>query len=39
MNRWDNPHFDTWLERLPDTAAIEVRSDPAIHEVLHEHKP
>jgi hypothetical protein len=38
MNRWDNPHFDTWLERLPDTAAIEPLA-PAIHEVLDEHKP
>ena len=26
MDRWDNPHFDTWLERLPDDAATEVRS-------------
>jgi hypothetical protein len=26
VDRWDNPHFETWLERLPDDAAIEVRS-------------
>jgi hypothetical protein len=26
LDRWDNPQFDSWLARLPNGAAIEVRS-------------
>lgn len=26
MNLWENPHFSTWVQRLPNNAAVEVRA-------------